>query len=1589
MATYYISPTGNDNNNSGTTSSPWFSLNKAWTIIHSGDTVYMRGGTYSYSTQQVMNGVNGVSGGTINIFAYSGETPIITKGSGYTYNDTYGYGCYFSGDYFHFKGIEISGFTQETEHVWHGLRAYGSHNTFELLNSHHNGAGMLLGEGSNDNLILNCDFHHNVDLLSPIPYNNAAGLSTSRNTNTSATNTVRGCRAWWNADTGFDAYYNEGFVTWDNCWSFYNGYVPDTFTPTRPDEMGEGAGWKYGETEYEYPNTHKRTITNCLAFKNKATGFFINGAVLISHTYNCTAYLNGWIGFCLNMDVPHVVRNNISYQSGSYNCSLGTHTGMTNDHNTFIAIEVENTGYTISDADFVFISGYTTQLFGSRKPDGSLPDITFLHLAEGSDLIDAGIDVGLPYSGISPDLGCFESTGTTYYISESGDDTGGTGSILNPWRTLRYACTQVTTSGNTIYVSGGTYTETSGSTILLSPGVNITGEGDSSHIILTFYSNDWDVGAIHLTGDENTIGNQEISNIKLDGQLTASRCLSINKVGYVKVHNCTIVDFIECGILVRGNNWDGTAFAYNNEIYDCTITNCAHREEGQSTGLIIYVYQDGLKIYNNILDQTTRSLSSNGNGNILNGINAHNRNIKFYNNKCYKPVYNGSFWNFHIENWHIEGGFEIYNNEFYGGDCVVDCAGGIKSGYSYSYYIHDNYIEYSTGVTTPSYHGTCAIDIEGTPTEDLIISNNHFVGWPECIGTTDGGSPGASSHHSNIWIYDNLFEECGYSNASYSGEVLHFNIYLFTGSTVSNAYIWNNTILSDHTSPNDGILIQSSGIINNIEIINNIFSGFTNHSFFRSENTGSLSGLTITNNITYQNANSNDPTFTGNSPSGYTLSDNIKSDPLFVSSTDFSLQSSSPAIDAGVDVGLPYSGTAPDIGAFEYTGFTGNIYYVSSSSGDDSYDGTIENPWKTINKVNSYSANYNAGDSILFKKGDTFILTEKLFIDKSGDSGGTITISSYGTGENPILSGFEVLSGWTSYGDGIYYTNTSCDTQDEYSQVYIVIVDGVNTPMGRYPKSDWLSYDHADYDGQYYFTDSHLTGATNWTGAEAVMQKVRWMVDRNKITSHSGTRVNYLKGSNWYASDNYGYFFQNDIKCLTELGDWCYTGNTIYMYFGGVDPSTKIVKIATRNTGIEVYYKSYQTYENLTVEGINWYGFNNRASLNISIKNCEFRFIGMYGILNNPFDGTSSIYIDSNYLHDITGTAINIRGYGHSMIIKNNDLENIGMLPGGVALSADDVWADGIVVVHDGTIVENNRLINIGHIGIKCMTASDLTIRYNYVDGFGLTRYDAGGIYTWDDSVTRSGNTIDHNILMNSRQTSDSIGGDTYLALYGIYHDEHGEGWVDSFNTSYNCSSSGLLILASNNITVSGNTFYNNGESQLSISDFWFDVYVTGNTIKDNYFISRTLDQLCMECNSQYDAIRDIGLFDNNIYARPIDDNLTITTNTNMYNPDPTYLTLNGWKTYSSQDSNSNKSPVTLDNVNKILFYYNTGATSRTISLSSDYKDVANNSYSTSVTVDSFESIVLLEYSPSVLTKSYSIGGRPLSINGKVIIISG
>ena len=155
------------------------------------------------------------------------------------------------------------------------------------------------------------------------------------------------------------------------------------------------------------------TLINCLSFDNLVKGFDQNNNRGTMTLINCTGYANG----SYNYSIPGFIGTGETLTVK--NCISLPSTGVTlaGVPNPILATNSWMAPYgTVDPSDFISID--TSGVRGPRKADGSLPDITFMHLAKGSRFIDAGTDVGLPYYGSRPDLGCFESEYVTGVVHE-------------------------------------------------------------------------------------------------------------------------------------------------------------------------------------------------------------------------------------------------------------------------------------------------------------------------------------------------------------------------------------------------------------------------------------------------------------------------------------------------------------------------------------------------------------------------------------------------------------------------------------------------------------------------------------------------------------------------------------------------------------------------------------------------------------------------------------------------------------------------------------------------------------------------------------------------------------------------------------------------------------------------------------------------------------------------------------------------------------------------------------------------------------------------------------------------------------------
>ena len=415
-AIWFVATNGVDTN-TGTSNSPFATIMRAQTAAASGDTVYLRGGTYYLdnsnftATNSPRAIVNNITKSGISYVAYAGELPVFdftgAQPNGYrvTAFHVTANNCVFKG--FDVVGVQVTIQTTHTQSENFYVDG-GSNNLFQQLRMHDGmGNGWYLTSGSS-NLVLNCDAYDNRGLDSG-SLGNTDGFGCHPDSTSSRGNILRGCRSWFNSDDGYDCINAFSVVTFDHCWSFYNGYFTNFVNSTGDGNGIKGGG--YGDSGGSFPTPIPHHIIEfCLTVRNRANGFYANHHLDGQVWLNNTAYRNStdYNMLCSTNnsssagDVPgfnQVMKNNLGYKGGTGVANL-------NQSACDVTFNYFTLPVTVASNDFVTLD--ESLLMAPRQTNGDLPYINFARLTNTSDCINVGTNLGFAFYGSAPDLGAFE-----------------------------------------------------------------------------------------------------------------------------------------------------------------------------------------------------------------------------------------------------------------------------------------------------------------------------------------------------------------------------------------------------------------------------------------------------------------------------------------------------------------------------------------------------------------------------------------------------------------------------------------------------------------------------------------------------------------------------------------------------------------------------------------------------------------------------------------------------------------------------------------------------------------------------------------------------------------------------------------------------------------------------------------------------------------------------------------------------------------------------------------------------------------------------------------------------------------------------
>lgn len=657
-------------------------------------------------------------------------------------------------------------------------------------------------------------------------------------------------------------------------------------------------------------------------------------------------------------------------------------------------------------------------------------------------------------------------------------------------------------------------------------------------------------------------------------------------------------------------------------------------------------------------------------------------------------------------------------------------------------------------------------------------------------------------------------------------------------------------------------------------------------------------------------------------------------------------------------------------------------YYVSNT-GSDLAAGTSEGTaWQTIAKVNATT--FSAGDIIKFQKGGTW--TEALTITESGSIGSPITITSYGTGANPIINGFVTVGAWTNITGNIWESTSAVSA---LSSCNMVAVGGVNKPMGRYPNTTFLTI--TSHSGKTSVTSTSLSASPDFTGADIVMRTNQWVINRRVIATHSSSTLTFT-ATDYEVGNGYGFFIQNSAQVLDVAGEWYYNPSTKKLRIYNVGTPTN-VKLAT------IDYLATITGSYITIDGIDFTGANNAAIYNNSdtshhlvVRNCNISFSGKDGIRLRKYYLT----IEDNTINEsgVNGIVSDNNKYS---TIQRNTVSNSGYY----ASIGDGAFFNGISASnHSAVLVANNTITNSGYCGIT-FWGDSIRIVNNYIHTFCTILQDGAGIYT-NSATVPDQNRISGNIVVNGVGAPTGTPYTDKQAA-GIYLDQQTANTSVYQNTVVSCRGNGLFL----NNTVSCLFRFNNVydcDNGLGASRYTSSPAMLGNVVKQNKIFAKSGQWIARFQSplSTTPEIIDPTVFalDSNYYARPITDFDS--------RPLPSYegielsqsgigneyLTVAAFKTRTSQEANGSKSPFEVNNDDDFTLAYNTATTAQTVSLPYTCKDMTGYYVGASVSIPAYSSKVLFKDiqpdppSPSVYNKAWvtpsgraiinSSTGRPL-----------
>jgi len=512
-------------------------------------------------------------------------------------------------------------------------------------------------------------------------------------------------------------------------------------------------------------------------------------------------------------------------------------------------------------------------------------------------------------------------------------------------------------------------------------------------------------------------------------------------------------------------------------------------------------------------------------------------------------------------------------------------------------------------------------------------------------------------------------------------------------------------------------------------------------------------------------------------------------------------------------------------------------------------------------------------------------------ISIQGTSENPVVFEGYGTtGDDPVIRGAKVVTGWTDYGGGIWGASVN-------ETVTAFFINGERQILARYPNQDtendgWLKITAkpvTDPNFPHMLVSTNLKDAAYWTGATCVIRAAAWADSVLTVTNWNNSTKTLYFSENLFAdgtkySVGWGFYMQNVYAEMDADGEWYYDSTAAKLYYkkpSTVDLTVDTAEASVLSSAFALPNESeYIEFRNIQIDCFQEYGLYGWPVSDITVDGCVFKYNGLMDV---SLAGMAAVraenfVIENSVFQNSKNRCINLSNVD-GYLINTNTME--------------DVYQTAVMVgVASDGLIKDNTIRNIGYNGIHISRPIQGNIvERNLIDGFCTDFTDGGAYYAWDgapgitedpaDAMTIGWSEFKNNIALNGG-TNHPANANSGHNCYGIYLDDNSTKWKLTGNIIIEPGNGSLNLHNTRETETVGNLFYG-GEFNIRpyesdrYEDWWPEEYDPHINMSDNNIISN----VCYINTAPFGDISAVNITWECLYTDP--DNMLGTVDYNRY----------------------------------------------------------------------------------------------------------